>query len=144
MTIDVAFYAVVGRDPQLKTSKSGRAYLRLNVRAGNGDGAVWLSVMVFNDVEELAGRLTKESKVYIEGAITADAWIDRDGKARANLNVMTWHCVETHRIGRNKPPAKRKAKITSVDIATPSSAAPPSRGGDFYDDSIPFAPEWRG
>jgi single-stranded DNA-binding protein len=99
--------------------------------------------MAFNDVEELAGRLKKDSKVYVEGAITADAWIDRDGKARANLNVMTWHCVETHRIGRNKPPAKRKAKITSVDVATPSPAAPSAGRSDFYDDSIPFAPEWR-
>jgi single-stranded DNA-binding protein len=136
MSVDCAFHGVVGRDPETKTSKNGRAYLRLNVRAGNGDAAVWLSVMVFNDVEELAGRLKKESKVYIEGAITADAWIDRDGKARANLNVMTWHCVETHRIGRNKPPKRdRKEKITSVDVATPSHAAKP---GSFYSDEIGF------
>jgi single-stranded DNA-binding protein len=144
VSIDCAFYAVVGRDPELKTSKNGRAYLRLNVRAGNGDAAVWIAVMAFNDVEELAGRLKKDSKVYVEGAITADAWIDRDGKARASLNVMTWHCVETHRIGRNKPPAKRKAKITTADVATPSRAVPPSGHGDFYSDEVPFAMEWRG
>jgi single-stranded DNA-binding protein len=129
MSVDCAFYAVVGRDPELKTSKNGRPYLRLNVRAGNGDAAVWIAVMAFNDVEALAERLKKDSKVYVEGTITADAWIDRDGKARASLNVMTWHCVETHRIGRNK--AKRKPAVDKP-------RSPPARRNDFPSDEIPF------
>jgi single-stranded DNA-binding protein len=127
--IDCAFYAVVGRDPERKTSKNGRTYLRLNVRAGNGDAAVWVSVMAFNDVDELAERLKKDSKVYIEGTITADAWIDRDGKARPNLNVMTWHCVETHRIGRNKPKRERK-----VAASRPASG----QQHEFHSDPIGF------
>jgi single-stranded DNA-binding protein len=131
MSVDCAFFAALGRDPERKVSKSGRDYLRLNVRAGVGDGAQWIGVMVFADVDELAGRLKKDSKVYIEGSITADAWIDKDGKARANLNVMTWHCVETHRIGRNKPPRPRKPDDK------PSGAAPGLRN-DFHNDEIPF------
>lgn len=134
MTIDAAFNGVLGKDPERKVSKSGRDYLRLNVRAGSGDGAQWLGVLLFSDVDELAERLKRDSKVYIEGSITVDAWIDRDGKARASLNVMSWNCVETHRIGRNRPKRERKpANKTSATAAT----------GSFHSDEIPFALEWR-
>src|SRR5262249_31975681 len=101
--IDAAFFGVLGRDAERRTSKAGRDYLRPNVRVGNGDDAQWVSVVAFNDVAELADRLRKDAHVYIEGTLSADAWLDRDGKPRVNFNVMTWRCVETHRIGRNKP-----------------------------------------
>jgi single-stranded DNA-binding protein len=84
--------------------------------------------VAFNDIDELAERLKKDSKVYIEGTLTADAWTDRDGKARVNLNVMTWRCVETHRIGRNKRERKSADK--------PGAAV--RRDDDFHNDPIPF------
>jgi single-stranded DNA-binding protein len=130
MTIDVAFYGVVTRDPERKTSAAGRQYLRLNVRAGNGDAVTWANVMIFADVDALAGRLVKESKVYVEGTATVDAWIDKEGKARPSVSVMCWRCVETHEIGRARPPRERKPRSMGTSKST--------RSNTFYNDEIPF------
>ena len=104
MSIDCAFYGSLGRDPEQKTSQNGRTYLRLNIRVGMGDAAQWVSVLAFNDVDILAARLRKDSRVYIEGTVSASGWLDKDNQARANLQVLTSHCIETHRIGQNRPP----------------------------------------
>ena len=87
----------------------------------------WLTVMVFADVEDLAGRLATNSKVYIEGILAADAWIDKEGKARPNLTVMCWRCVETHQIGRAKPRRERESK--------PKPASQSASPNDFYSDN---------
>jgi single-stranded DNA-binding protein len=110
MSIDVACYGIVSPDPEEKTSAADQSYLRLSIRAGSADSVTWLTVKVFADVENLAGRLAKDSRVYIEGSLAADAWIDKEGKARPNLTVMCWRCVETHQIGRAKPPRERESK----------------------------------
>jgi single-stranded DNA-binding protein len=91
-------------------------------------------VLAFNDVAELADRLRKDARVYVEGTLSADAWLDRDGNPRANLNVMTWRCVETHHIGRNAP------KHREDDRANTASAPPNGVGSlrDDLDDEIPF------
>ena len=144
MSIDVATFGQITRDPERKTSASGRAYLRFNIRIGSGDGAQFANVMAFNDVDELGERLAKDSRIYCEGTLTADAWIDRDGKARPSLNIMTWRCIETHRIGRNKP--KRDSGKVSESYRSPRSAPAgrfPSTGGAPWDDEIPLCPEWR-
>ena len=117
MSIDVALFAVVGRDPERKTSHAGRPYLRVNARCGNGDSAQWLTLMIFNDVEELAARLKKDTRIYAEGTLTSEAWIDRDGKARPNLSVMTFK-------RRNSPdrPQQRAPRAERGDVRHGRSA----------------------
>ena len=39
MSIDVALFAVLGRDPERKTSQAGGPYLRVNVGCGHGGAA---------------------------------------------------------------------------------------------------------
>ena len=141
--IECAFLGTLARAAEAKISKTGKQYVRLNVRVGDTE-AQWVNVLCFDqDAIDQAGKLTKGSKVYVEGGgLKIDEWTGSDGATRHGLSCMSWHC-RLASIGRNKP-AKRKSSITSVDVATPSRAAPPSGGGDFYDDSIPFAMEWRG
>jgi single-stranded DNA-binding protein len=103
MSIEVALFGTLGRDAESKTSKNGKTYLRLNLRTGDGDGAQWVSAMVFgDDVPELAQRLAKGSRVYIEGSIKLDEWAAQDGTKRHGLSVVSWHC-RLAAIGRNKP-----------------------------------------
>ena len=47
--IEAAFFGALGRDAESKVSKSGKRYLRLNVRVGDGDSAQWVSVMCFDE-----------------------------------------------------------------------------------------------
>jgi single-stranded DNA-binding protein len=143
MTIDVAFTGTIVRDGELKVSKAGKNYVRFTARDGDGDHVSWVNCMYFgSDAAELAPRMLKNTRIYVEGTLKLDRW-EKGGAPQSGLSVMSFH-ARIPAIGRNKPAAKRKSNITSVDVATPSSAVPSSGRGDFYDDSIPFAPEWRG
>jgi hypothetical protein len=78
--------------------------------------------------------LEKGRRVYLEGRIELSEWTDRDGKPRAGLKVTSFHTAETSKIGRRRerePDDKRHGAPT---------AAP---AGNYFDDEIPFAPEWR-
>jgi single-stranded DNA-binding protein len=134
MSIECALFGTLGRDGELKTSKTGKQYLRLNVRVGDGDAAQWVSAMVFgDDVAELAQKLTKGCRVYLEGSIKLDEWTAQDGSKRHGLSVMSWHC-RLAAIGQNKPKRER-------DDKKPSTPAPAV--GGFYNDEIPFGAEFR-
>jgi single-strand DNA-binding protein len=142
MSVDCALYGIVVRDAELKVSKAGKSYARFSVRSGDGDQVQFLSVMFFgDDASELAPKMLKGTRIYVEGALRLDKW-EKDGVPHSGLSVMSFH-ARIPAIGRNKPPARRKRNITSVDVATASRTALPSRRSDFYDDTIPFAPEWR-
>jgi single-stranded DNA-binding protein len=101
--IEAAFFGALGRDAESKTSKNGKAYLRLNVRIGDGDGAQWVSAMVFDQSAiDAADKLLKGARVYVEGSLSVNEWTDQDGGKRHGLSVMSWHC-RLSQIGRNRP-----------------------------------------
>jgi single-stranded DNA-binding protein len=115
--IETAFYGFLGRDAETKISANGRRYVRLNIRVGSGDAAQWLQALVFDDdvLDEIAA-LTKGDRVYIEGALTATAWIDQRGgkpEARPSLTVMASHAMPMHQIGRRA--ARRRRREPAVN-----------------------------
>ena len=128
MTIDCAFMATVHRAEQ-KTSASGKQYLRLSVRVGDGDSAQWVSVMAF-DPEAIAAaeRFEQGARCYVEGKLSLSEWTDREGNKKTGLNVMSWHTRLPH-IGKNRP-KRTKAK--------PAGNAHENQSRAFYDDPIPF------
>jgi single-stranded DNA-binding protein len=138
-TIETAFFCTLGRDAESKISKSGKQYLRLACRVGDGDAAQWVNTTVFDATAlDRADQLVKGARVYCEGSIKLDQWQAADGTTRHGLSCLSWHC-RLAAIGRNKPPhgAVRERK----PVAEPHGAATPAN--DFHDDAIPFAPEWR-
>jgi single-strand DNA-binding protein len=141
MTIECAIFGVLGRDPESKVSKSGKNYLRLNLRCGDGESLQWVNAMVFgDDVQELAQKLVKGSRVYVEGSLKLDEWTAQDGTKRHGLSVMSWHC-RLAAIGRNRP-TKRTDRSDDQTTAPPSSADRQQRvrgtAHDDLDDEIPF------
>jgi single-stranded DNA-binding protein len=141
MSIECALFGVLGRDAESKISKNGKQYLRLNIRCGDGDAAQWVNAMVFgDDVPDLAARLEKGARVYVEGSLKLDEWTAQDGTKRHGLSVMSWHC-RLAAIGRNRP-AKRTDRSDGQPPAPPSSADRQQRvrgtAHDDLDDEIPF------
>src|SRR5262249_13935954 len=127
--IECAFFGALGRDAERKESKSGKIYLRLNIRLGEGDSTQWVNVNTFDqDAIDKADRLVKGARVYIEGRLTLDEWTGADGKERHGLSVMSFHC-RLSEIGRNKTARKPER-----------DAAPAGGGGRAcdLDDDIPF------
>jgi single-stranded DNA-binding protein len=133
--IEAAFFGALGRDAESKVSGSGKPYVRMNVRVGDGDAVQWVNATVF-DVKaiEIADKLVKGSRVYLEGRLTLDEWTAQDGAKRHGLSVMSWHC-RLAQIGRHRSTSGR-------DRAARSDFAPAGKAPAFNDD-IPFAPEFR-
>jgi single-stranded DNA-binding protein len=103
MSIEAAFFGTLGRDAESKVSKSGKPYLRINVRCGDGDGAQWVSAMVFDPQATAAvDTLVKGARVYCEGSLKLEEWTVADGTKRHGLSVMSWH-TRLAAIGRNRP-----------------------------------------
>jgi single-strand DNA-binding protein len=101
--IEAAFFGALGRDAEAKTSKAGKPYLRLNVRVGDGDGAQWVSVMVFDQSAiDAVDKMIKGARVYVEGSLSVTEWDGQDGAKRHGLSMMSWHC-RLSQIGRNRP-----------------------------------------
>jgi single-stranded DNA-binding protein len=128
--IEVALFGTLGRDAEVKTSKAGKTYVRLNVYVGTGDAVQWVNVRAF-DTEAIAAadKLVKGARVYVEGRLTLDKWIGQNGAERYGLSVMSWHC-RLAQIGRNKP--KRE------NDGTPPRPASTSKPDPELDDQIPF------
>jgi single-stranded DNA-binding protein len=105
--IEVAFFGALGRDAELKTSKAGKAYLRLGVRVGDGDGAQWVSVLAFDEpTVENAADFLKGARVYVEGTLQLNEWTGQDGAKRTGLQAMSWH-TRLAQIGRNRASQRR-------------------------------------
>jgi single-stranded DNA-binding protein len=129
--IEAAFFGTLARDAERKTSKAGKAYLRLAIRVGDGDAAQWVNVTSF-DAEAIAQAdwLVKGARVYVEGGVKLDEWTAADGARRHGLSCLSWH-TRLAAIGRNA--SKRGPKEKPAE-----EAAPPPRANDFHSDEIPF------
>jgi single-stranded DNA-binding protein len=128
--IEAAFFGALGRDAEAKTSKTGKPYLRLNVRVGDGDAAQWINATVFDTKAiEVADKLVKGAHVYVEGRLALDEWTGQDGAKRHGLSVMSFHC-RLAQIGRNKSKPERDKHVRTSPHLT-------STATDLNDD-IPF------
>jgi single-stranded DNA-binding protein len=123
MTIDCAFYGFCAGDADARTSKAGKAWVRLRVGVGKDDALQWVQVNVFGSAATAAATLKKGDKIYVEGHCRVDTWRGNDGAERHTLAVAAFKCEQTHKIGRARD--KRTADHANDDQH------------DFNDD-IPF------
>jgi single-stranded DNA-binding protein len=102
MTIDCAFYGFLAADADARTSKAGKAWVRLRVGVGKDDDTQWVSVAVFGKAADAAATLKKGDRIYCEGTIKLDTWRGNDGIEHHALTVAAFKCDRTHNIGRAK------------------------------------------
>ena len=106
--IECAFSGMVGRAPELRTSKAGKPWTFFPVAVGDGEAKQWVKVSVFRETAEaLCRTLEKGSRVYVEGRLSASLWQPETGPARVNLDVAAWKAEKLGQIGRNRPPKPR-------------------------------------
>jgi single-strand DNA-binding protein len=151
MSIEAAMFGMLGKNAEPKTSASGKNYLRLNIRTGDGEAAQWVNAMCFDaDAITVADSMVKGARVYIEGTLKLDEWTGQDGAKRHGLSLMSWHC-RLSQIGRNRPSraasaredrpkaaANGRARAAASDYAPIGAEARPPKGHPAFDDDIPF------
>jgi single-strand DNA-binding protein len=164
--IECAFWATIGQDIELKTSKAGKPYVSFSavVTMGQGeDVSQWPRVGCFGEVaEKLAAQARKGDRIYCEGALTLNTWESPAGETKQGLNVAAWKCERLSNIGRNRatyapdedkpllpialPAHKRKRPAFGIfrkktKVATQESADKAQDSSENerpFDDAIPF------
>lgn len=136
--IECAFFGTLGRDAERNTSQAGKAYLRLSVRVGADDAAQWVSVLAFDErAIEVAEKLIKGARIYVEGRLSTNEWTGQDGEKRLGLSVMSWHC-RLAQIGRNKPKREREATVAGEYTSPRSARANRLPASTPFNDDIGF------
>jgi single-strand DNA-binding protein len=138
--IEACFQGVLGKDVELKTSKSGTLYAGLSVVVTVGkdddgkDTGQWIRVTCFKEVaKEIAATAKKGSRLYCEGSLSLDVWQAADGEKRHGLSVMAWKAVVLGQIGRNRP---KRAASGPDDKPADRSAA--KKGRHEFNDPLPL------
>jgi single-strand DNA-binding protein len=116
--IDCAFTARLGRDSELRHVKGGTMPLlsftaAVEERVQSDDTpAIWVRVVAFNHLaEQMAERLVKGTKVYVEGRLTAELWQPDDGRQpRVNIQVIANVLQPIGQSGRRRPRQTRSAE----------------------------------
>jgi single-stranded DNA-binding protein len=130
MPIECALFGAVAREPELKTAKNGRQYLRVSLRVDNGDAAVWPSVLYFGDDADAAElQLERGERVYVEGSLKVDVWKRPDGTAAPNITIVA-NILRPPQIGKRRPKRERQA-----DARPPLQASGPE---DELNDPLPW------
>jgi len=134
--IDCAFFGFLAADAETKVSKAGKTWVRLRVGVGKDDDLQWVSVAVFGQAAEVAAKLKKSDRCYVEGSIKIDTWTGNDGTERHGLSVASFKVEKTHNIGRNR--LERSISVAG-GTASDQGRALAAAGGDYHDDPVP---EW--
>ena len=98
----------IGQDAELKYLPTGNALATFSVAADDakkaeGEQAEWVRVTVWGEAaEELAPRLVKGTRVYVEGRLKLEQWQAKDGAQRSTLKLSAWTCQPMGQIGNNR------------------------------------------
>ncbi len=94
MVTSTRVYGNIGKVEDLRYTPNGRAVLNFSVAADksyrqNGEKiekTVWFNCSIWGPfAESMHTVLPKAKTVLVEGSVEADAYLDKDGKARAKL-----------------------------------------------------------
>lgn len=122
----------LGRDAELKATRSGKQVLRFSVcvneRKPDDDGnwtdvPNWVDCTLFgNRAEAIARYLTKGTHVEVAGKLSESKWEAQDGTKRRKLEVVVKD-IEFRSAERQERPQEPRQAVAQPDV---------------YDDDIPF------
>jgi single-strand DNA-binding protein len=151
--IEAAFWGVLAKDPERRTSKTGKPFATMNVAVtiGNSDDGrevtQWVRVACFGETaEKIAAAAKKGDRVYCEGSLTLNEWTDAQGERRTGLNVAAFKVEKVPGIGKNRPRREPGNEVSRQnDHAGPAeyipqgiSAAQRQSGAADFEDRVPF------
>jgi len=134
MSVAILISGSIFREPQQRTSQSGKRYVTTTIKAAAADNTTsdFWSVLAFGDTAsaELL-RLAVGERVAIQGGLKLEVYTANDGQTKVSRTIFVDHVLAVR-----QPPKERKPKAkatASHDQPTTSTATDPD-----LDDSIPF------
>lgn len=113
MTIEAALSGFLGRDPEHRATKTGKAMTSASIGVeGHGEeDTQWVRIVAFGDAAKPLEGLKKGEKVYAEGRLKLETWV-KDGEARHGLTLVAWRVFALGQIGRRRP--RQAAELDSA------------------------------
>lgn len=119
------------RDPELKYSGEGKAYIKTGLAVDDGFGdkrtTSFLDIAIFGErAERIHPELSKGVPVYVQGRLRVEDREDKNGVKRRNVTVMcdvitrlTWPDKKEYQIDEKTPP-----QATQTPAAEPEDDLP--------------------
>lgn len=118
----------LGSDAEVKTTQQGRELIKFSVattkKIGEESQTTWHDCVKWlyeGKGKGIADYLLKGTRVWVEGEVQANAYLDKDGKARASLNVNV-QAIEL--LGGGEKKAERPVVESSGHFQDESSDLP--------------------
>lgn len=108
--------------PAERTSASGNRFVVAKVTAASGNGEqLFVGVIAFSQTARTALlALEPGDSVALSGSLTPKTWTDRNGEARATLDLVAHAVLTPYHV-------RRKRKAVSLDEQAPAAAPAPAR-----------------
>jgi single-stranded DNA-binding protein len=135
MSVAVLVTGTLFKEPQQRTSQSGKRYVVATMKAAAADNSssdFW-SILAFGDTAgaELM-RLGLNERLAVQGSLKIEAYT-KDGETKISRTVFVDN-VMSLRAAERKP--KKPASDESLLVETPGTQT--AGGPAFFDDDIPF------
>jgi len=137
--INVTVVGSLGRDPEVKSTPTGKKVANFSVAVDQGFGDAkkteWVNIVVWEKLAELTERFLKKGKtIALSGTLQTRSW-EKDGVKQYRTEVVARDI--TFLDSGSKSEGTRSATATRQQTTpAPRAAAPAS--DDPFDDPIPF------
>lgn len=113
----------LGKDPELKSTRDGIQVCDFSIAVnGRKDEVTWFKVTAWRQLADLCGKyLTKGRKVCVTGTVSASAYLDKDGKPRASLEITA---DEVEFLSPREAPAQQQQDIKAGFVPVESEDLP--------------------
>ena len=138
----------LGRDPVASATQTGKAICKFSIATSHGIGANqktdWHNIVAFDALAETcAMHLKKGMEVYLEGRISYNKWVDKQGVKRESTSIMAYKVEYFDKSERVTVESKLSTKPSAYAQQTPAKPEtiphwqPPTEEQLFMDD-LPF------
>jgi single-strand DNA-binding protein len=139
----------LGADPETRAMPSGTTVANLRVATSESwrdkqsgeqqERTEWHRVALFGRLGEIAAEyLRKGSQVYIEGSLRTRKWQDKQGAERYTTEIVANEMLMLGGRSSGAGAAAPEARDRSDMVEPAARAEPAARGGNDFDDDIPF------
>src|ERR1700730_15089691 len=138
MTVAVLVSGSLFKNPELKTSKSGKTYATASIRTASADNtaADFWNLLVFSEtVAAEVMRLSEGDKLAVQGSVKLQIY-----NGKISRTVFVDHVLALRAPPREKKPKAAQAPTSQETTTTTTDATSETAAGEpaFFNDDIPF------